>query len=595
MAIVASGQMTLVDMNDNKQLVSYIGSSQQRQVIFNPNNNTYSPNYSSANQVLTPQLFIAGNSTDIISSAKSVRWFYQTNSTGSLTEITASGSGYTLGTGAVKTLTISSNVLASNTSMTYIVEIVYTDTDTGFDVLTKAEIELVKITNGSDGADAINALAVVLSNEAHVIPSDSAGGSQNYSNSGTTIRLYEGASELTYDGTGTSNGTWKVTASGSGITAGSITDSGTYATVGNASAMGGDTGKITYTITGKRANGTTFSLTKDQTFTKSKQGIAGTSPTAYTMIASADALQKDISNNFTPASITFTAKSQTGNGTIANYNARWVIEDTTDLSTWTARTVAPTTDESSKTYTPSSANVKAVRVKMYVAGGTTTLLDEQTIPVVSDGATGAKGDNSIIGVVWTPEGNTLKNSEGTLKAQMNIYNGTAEVTSGITYKWYIQDPSATASSGGDSDGGTGWRLLNSTYNAGVTNYTTKEITIPASAIASVESFLCVATYGGKKYKDVCTVTDVTDPILVTVIGMNTFKNGEGTTELKAILYRNGAEIDSAGTEYTYTWSLYNQQNVKVTPTYTTTMTGKTITVDGRDVDGRANIICEVSK
>jgi hypothetical protein len=595
MAIVASGQMTLVDMNDSKQIVAYIGSSQQRQVIFNPNNNTYSPNYTSANQVLTPQLFIAGNSTDIASSAKSIRWFYQTNGTGNLTEITASGSGYTLGTGAVKTLTISSNVLQSNTSMTYVAEIVYTDTDTGFDVLTKAEIELVKITNGSDGTDALNALAVVLSNEAHVIPANENGGGQNYANSGTTIRLYEGASELTYDGVGTSNGTWKVVASGSGITAGGVTDSGTFATIGNASTMGGDTAKITYTITGKRADGGAISLTKEQTFTKSKQGISGSSPTAYTMISSADALQKNLSNVFTPTTITFTAKSQTGNDAIANYNARWVIEDTTDLSTWTVRTVAPTTDEATKTYTPSSTSIKAVRVKMYMAGGTTTLLDEQTIPVVSDGATGGKGDNSVIGVVWTPEGNTLKNSEGTLKAQMNVYNGTAEVTSGITYKWYIQDPDATASSGGDSDGGAGWRLLNSTYNAGVTNYTTKEITIPASAIASVESFMCVATYGGKKYKDVCTVTDVTDPILVTVIGLNTFKNGQGTTELKAVLYRNGAEIDSAGSGYTYTWSLYNQNNVKITPTYTATMTGKTITIDGRDVDGRANIICEVSK
>jgi len=313
------------------------------------------------------------------------------------------------------------------------------------------------------------------------------------------------------------------------------------------------------------------------------------------MIANASALQRSASNVFTPATITFTAKSQVGSGAINNYNARWIIEDTTDLSTWTNRTVNPTTDEATKTYTPSSNSIKAVRVKMYLAGGTTTLLDEQTIPVVADGekgADGTSGQNAVLATVWTPEGNTLKNSTGTLKAQVEVYSGTAKVTP-TAFKWYIQDPSATTSSGGDSDGGAGWRLLNASYNADVTGWDTDTIVIPASAIAGVESFKCVATYDGKKYQDVCTVIDVSDPIVVTVVGLNTFKNGQGSTTLTAKLYRNGAEIDSSGTGgYTYTWSLYNQDNTKDT---TFNKTGKTITVNASEVNVRANIVCEVSK
>jgi hypothetical protein len=595
MAIVASGQMTLVDMNDSKQLVAYIGSSQQRQVIYNPNNGVYAPNYSTANQILTPQLFVAGNATDVVASAKSIRWFYQTNSAGTLTEITASGSGYTLATSGVKTLTISSNVLQSNTSMTYVVEIVYTDADTGFDVVAKAEIELVKITNGTDGDDAINALTAILSNESHGIPTAWDGNSPVYTNSGTTIRVYEGTTELAYDGVGTANGSWKVDAVGTAITPSTTkTDGGTFVTFGNHSAITADQASIKYTVTGKRGDGTVFTLEKVQTFNKIKQGQAGQTPTVYWMSVSAGAIAKTEAGAFSPTSITATGYKQVGTASPVS-DASFKFRIDYDNGSGFVNGTPSASAVASATTSAYNSGLKAVRVRMYLSSVTpsdSNFIDETIIPVIKDGNT---GDNAVVGVVWTPDGNTLKNSEGNLKAQMNVYNGTSEVTSGITYKWYIQDPSATASSGGDSDGGTGWRLLNSTYNAGVTNYATKEITIPASAIASVESFMCVATYGGNKYKDVCTVTDVTDPILVTILGMSTFKNGEGTSPLKAILYRNGAEIDSTGSEYTYTWSLYNQANEKITPVHTATMTGKAITVDGRDVNGRANIICEVSK
>src|SRR4051794_26303681 len=100
MTIVATGSMSLVDLSDARQLQAFIGSSQQRQVIYNPNGGAYTPNYASSNNVLTPQLFIAGNNTDIASQAKSIKWFYQTNSSGNYTEITASDTTYTLGTGA---------------------------------------------------------------------------------------------------------------------------------------------------------------------------------------------------------------------------------------------------------------------------------------------------------------------------------------------------------------------------------------------------------------------------------------------------------------------------------------------------------------
>lgn len=125
--------------------------------------------------------------------------------------------------------------------------------------------------------DGSNAITVVVSNEAHALSADAAGNVPGYTGSGTEIRVFEGAAALLYDGLGTSNGRWTVTASGTNITPGPITDSGDYATVGNHANFltAQDLASITYTITGMTAGGTSFSITKTQSFSKSKTGAAG--------------------------------------------------------------------------------------------------------------------------------------------------------------------------------------------------------------------------------------------------------------------------------------------------------------------------------
>lgn len=126
-------------------------------------------------------------------------------------------------------------------------------------------------------SDGSNAITTILSNEAHSVSADASGNVTSYTGSGTEIRVFEGATALSYDGSGTSNGTWTVTASGSSITPGSISDSGTYATVNSHANFlaGADTATITYTISGKTSGGTSFSVTKTQSFSKSKTGAAG--------------------------------------------------------------------------------------------------------------------------------------------------------------------------------------------------------------------------------------------------------------------------------------------------------------------------------
>ncbi len=123
-----------------------------------------------------------------------------------------------------------------------------------------------------EGSDAIS---IFLTNEAHTLPADSSGVVSDYNGSGTLINLYEGATQLDYDGVGSAAGKWTVIASGTNITAGAISDGGNYASVANHSSATADQCSVSYTISGKKLNGDAFSITKYQTLTKAKQGATG--------------------------------------------------------------------------------------------------------------------------------------------------------------------------------------------------------------------------------------------------------------------------------------------------------------------------------
>jgi len=125
------------------------------------------------------------------------------------------------------------------------------------------------------GASGVNAINVVLSNEADVLPASPEGVVSDYSGSGTTIRVFEGATELDYDGIGSANGKFNVTATSTGITVGTKSENGLMCVFGNASNMTLDNAFITFTISGKTQAGASFSVTKTQSFAKARTGQKG--------------------------------------------------------------------------------------------------------------------------------------------------------------------------------------------------------------------------------------------------------------------------------------------------------------------------------
>ena len=244
-------------------------------------------------------------------------------------------------------------------------------------------------------------------------------------------------------------------------------------------------------------------------------GPAGAPATAYWLVSSASAVQKTSTGTIavTPSTLTFTGKSKTGANTPTDYACRWVIEYSTDGANYT-NLYTSTVNEASKTVTVATT-YKTIRARMYLAGGTATLLDEQIIPVISDGAKGeigntGRGVSSIVEqyyqstsattqadgtwsttvptwadgkYIWTrsvityTDSTTSTTSPVCVTGQKGGIGGTGVGVSSVDV-WYYQSTSATTLSGGSwsttsptwSDGKYVWTKTIITY----TNSTTDE-------------------------------------------------------------------------------------------------------------------------
>lgn len=104
----------------------------------------------------------------------------------------------------------------------------------------------------------------------------------------------------------------------------------------------------------------------------------------YILEASDTVIKLGADNTMTPSSVTFKAYYRDGSSASrTSYSGRFKIEETTNGSTWTTKYTS-SSNESSKTYTPSSVNVLNIRCTLYASGGTSTQLDIQTVAILVD-------------------------------------------------------------------------------------------------------------------------------------------------------------------------------------------------------------------
>lgn len=151
MAIVSTGQFTIIDYNDALTLTGFISANNRTNQSYNPDNASYTPSYASTNLILTAQLFKAGSSTEILSDSSqsanivSIQWYDDTSSTPvALTD------GTTYGGVSTRTLTIKANIMTPATPGKNISCLIkYKDPTTGLTLDYKTQINLSLVSNGS--------------------------------------------------------------------------------------------------------------------------------------------------------------------------------------------------------------------------------------------------------------------------------------------------------------------------------------------------------------------------------------------------------------------------------------------------------------
>ena len=176
-------------------------------------------------------------------------------------------------------------------------------------------VDSVTLKQLDEGSGTVQA---ILSNSAHVFPAATNGAVSSYAGSGTTIKVYEGATAMTFTtGTPAASQFAVSLANTDDIVEGSISGNGTATcTVADhsAAANGTDEYIMTYTITGKTANGTTFtSFTQIQSLSKSKAGSTGATgagTNTVNLISGQYVIEYTAAGTHSAANITLTANSQ---------------------------------------------------------------------------------------------------------------------------------------------------------------------------------------------------------------------------------------------------------------------------------------------
>lgn len=478
MAQVTYGSITLVDLTDVGQLSVYPTSNQPLSIIYDPDQNTYTPNWSTSttNLVLTPVIYY--NNTPLTGSTTGVTITWKRREgAGNITNLTSGETKQANGN-----LKVTANKFNSNSTMiSYIVTVEYVEPEIQKTLTAEGQItfSLVKLassaktciisgdtvfkynTNGTlvsdsyitltaktnnvsiqqwqykdadgnwtqitgsgtsetlvvnasdntlfvndvatiqvitndenvydihcisklrDGAPGDKAVTAVLTNENQMIPCNSSGTPISGAFDGATsqIIIYNGGTDDTEN--------WTITVAETDVTITKSTTTQTNDTVA-VTGLSALTGKVTFTCTRSGYD----DIIKVFSLVKVTAGANGTTPTIYSLECDAIAINKTTPASggtvtYTPSSIEVKGYSQTGNNARTAYAGRFKITSNS--------TVIYTSTANESAYTISASNIATAAangymvVELYKAGGTTALLDKQTIVITSDGAKGEQG------------------------------------------------------------------------------------------------------------------------------------------------------------------------------------------------------------
>lgn len=403
--------------------------------------------------------------------------------------------------------------------------------------------DIIQISKIYDGAAGNATVAAILTNENHVIPVNSSGNidPSSWATASTEIHIYEGGNDVTSQ--------WTITkVDGTGLT-------GTYNSsthVYTPSALTQDSSYAEFTCTRQGYS----NIVKRYTITKQYAGTDGDDAVIYTVQPNVYAINLDESGNYTPTGITFSAYRTVG-ATKSVYSGRFKIYETTNGTDYGTAVYTSNSNEATKTYSPSTNTVVAIKCVLYESGGTTNQLDEQTVVVTRDGATGQDGDDGVDGISMGL-GNYSDvipcNTSGNAAAQRDItipfyaYKGITRVAVTATVGTLPTGVAVNSNTAGttSSDGVLVLRV-SSGATFGNSSTMTGDITITLTA----EGKSIAYKYTWTKNKQ---ATNGTSAVLLQLYSEDGGNVEEGkNTTIKAVVYSGTSDVTSSAT---YVWKQF---------------------------------------
>jgi len=560
MPIIATGQISIVDLSDGKSLSCYITSNLPKTQILDPNpGGAVSPDWSGTPKLtLTPVVFANQTALALNAAGLTITWKRKEGASSEAVLVTGEAV-----SGGI--LTVSANKLTGVTSglLTYLCYVTYTDPETNVPVNVVADITFSQIQT------ALNAKTAWISGEqlfkydasSNVTPQQITL-TANVANVSITKWQYKNSSDVWTD--------YPTTADNANITGSTLNVKPTHAVfVGDGATL--------------RIVTSDPDVTDVITIYKVRDGASGSAGTSAPMAF------------LTNENITF-AGNVSGQVAAVTKTCNVVAYRGTSKVTPTVGTItgAPT----GMTVTAGSVANNEIPLSIVIAANATlggagaqqgTISVPVTAPVsttllihwskVNTGATGAAGSpgaagaDAVVFSLYAPSGTVFVNGAGNLTIQTAAYKGTTAITSGATYVW----KKYTSGSWTTISGQTG-----------------SSLSVAGSTVDGVASFQCVMTYQSKTYTDTISLTDKTDNYQAAIesSGGDVFKNAIGTSTLLCRLFQNGVEVDAAGTEYTYKWYRRDKDG-NALDSGAVFATGKSLAIDGDDVTIKTTFICEV--
>lgn len=424
-------------------------------------------------------------------------------------------------------------------------------------------------------ADGIGAITVNLSNDNVTVPADYDGSNPVLTEATTDVAVYEGGVDVTGD--------WTITPYlGTGISGTFVSNTWTTST------LTADNSYVDFEAT---RTGYTTQVIRF-TISKAKAGSDGTPATVYIAEPSVGAIKKDNTDTYIPTTVTFNAYSVTGTGDRQDYSGRFIIATSDGGVSWSDQYTSAS-DESSYEYTI-PADITHVRVSLYEAGGTATLVDREVVPIIQDGA---DGTNGIAGVVANLDNDSCTlpaNSSGVVTSYANgvttitIYEGGVDVTD----DWSISPAINSGVTAGS------WNDVNHTYtitafSSGAISTGSVEFTCTRSGYANLYAVFSVSKVNaGADGTDGTDGTDGSTPnyqFLTTSVAVAS-KDSDTTFAPTSVTIK-GWEFNSSGNKISYSgWiKVFSSTNGGVTyastPRHSTSGSSTTYSFDDTSTGG----------